>query len=67
MSKVTANKEKQGFEKKSPMCGNCLNFTSEIIEEKDCWGCYKKEKNMRCTLGNFKVIKSNWCKCYQKK
>jgi len=61
MSKQSENKEKQGFQKKSPCCGNCINFNSEMIPLP--WNKeYSKETNMRCLIGGFKVGKSNWCK-----
>lgn len=61
MSKQAQAKEKQGFRKDSPKCGNCRYFS--CIE--DCvtsqFGSYITETNLRCDLGNFKVGKSNWC------
>lgn len=45
MSKQSENKRKQGFRKDAPCCSNCMNFTS----------------NLRCSIGGFAVIKSNWC------
>lgn len=63
MSKQSENREKQGFQKKCPCCGNCLHFTSEIVKE-PCIvpGSYwEREKNLRCGIGGFKIGKSNWC------
>lgn len=62
MSKQSEAKESQGFLKECHKCSNCKYFSSEKIEEKTRWGIYKKEINLKCSLGNFKVAKSNWCK-----
>lgn len=59
MSKQSEAKIKQGFQKKCPCCGNCTQFTFE--KEKVSWGAYYKNVNLRCSTGNFKVGKSNWC------
>lgn len=68
MSKQSDNKEKQGFRKNSPCCGNCKNYTSEIIERTSKYSphyTYQKEGNMRCSLGEFAVGKSNWCTLHE--
>lgn len=65
MSKLLENKEKQGFHKKYPCCGNCVNYSFEIkekISKYDPHYTYTKEWNMKCTLGSFEVGKSNWCR-----
>lgn len=61
MSKQSEAKEKQGFKKDSPKCANCIHFKSEKQIEKTAYGDYEKESSMRCSLGEFKVGKSNWC------
>ncbi len=64
MKKVAEIKRKQGFVKKSPNCGNCSYFTSEFVPNE--WNPdYEKEKNLRCSIGSFKVGKSNWCKLHK--
>lgn len=67
MSKQSENKEKQGFQKKSPCCGNCINFMSEMVKEKGFMpGSYwTREKNLRCKIGGFAIGKSNWCKLHE--
>lgn len=49
MSEQKENKEKQGFKKNHPCCGNCINFLSETKS---------------CSVGGFVVIKSNRCECH---
>lgn len=61
MSKTEEIKKKQGFTKQSPKCSNCIYFKSEKVEQVSGFGVYIAEKNMRCTLGNFAVGKSNYC------
>ena len=62
MSKQSEAKESQGFSKESPKCSNCKYFSSEKFEEETKWGIYQREQNVKCSLGNFKIGKSNWCK-----
>jgi hypothetical protein len=54
-------KEKQGFKKECPKCSNCIFFKSEKFIEENKWGNYNREQNIKCSLGDFKVGKSNWC------
>lgn len=64
MRKVDEIKKEQGFVKKAPNCSNCQYFTSKIVPLK--WNPdYKRETNLRCSIGNFKVGKSNWCKLHK--
>lgn len=67
MNKQSEQKEKQGFRKGCPCCGNCVNFTSEIVEEKGYYEgqVWHREKGLRCTLGEFSVKKQNWCRQHQ--
>lgn len=63
MSKQSENKEKQGFQKKCPCCGNCDKFHSQKIETTRSWTtkAFIEETELRCSLGGFKVGKGNWC------
>ena len=63
MSKQSEAKEKQGFVKDSPKCSNCKHFTSDKEEVKKQWSrdSWVFEKNLRCSIGGFKVGKSNYC------
>lgn len=54
MSKQSENKEKQGFQKGCPCCGNCANFNSDF-KPIDWNPLYDKEVNLRCIIGGFKV------------
>lgn len=67
MSKESENKEKQGFQKKCPCCGNCANYICEVkaIKEEFCSRTYYKEKNLRCAIGGFAISKSNWCRGHE--
>ena len=61
MSKQVKNKEAQGFQKKCPNCANCIFFSSNKFTENTHYGKLEKEIHLRCSLGGFKVGKSNWC------
>ena len=66
MSKQSEAKEKQGFKRDCTKCSNCKSFTSDIETTKTPWGTeFNTEKNLRCSIGNFKVGKSNWCKSHE--
>lgn len=67
MSKQSENKENQGFQKKCPCCGNCVNFMSETVKEPGYYPgqIFVREKNLRCGIGGFAVGKSNWCKLHE--
>lgn len=60
-SKQAAAKEAQGFRKESPRCGNCAHFRLEKYREVTRYGSFNRERNLRCSLGGFKVGKSNYC------
>jgi len=64
MSKQSENKAKQGFQSKCPCCNNCIHFTFKEEQEfnKYSQALITNESNLRCSLGNFSVKKSNWCK-----
>lgn len=67
MSKQDDAKNKQQFKKKPcwPVCGNCSHFTFDVIKENG-WGdrMYSSDKNLRCSLGGFKVDKTDTCKMH---
>ena len=64
MKKLDEIKKEQGFMKNAPCCSNCQNFTSEFVPLE--WDPnYKRETNLRCSVGKFKVGKSNWCKLHK--
>jgi hypothetical protein len=71
MSKVAKAKEVQGFQVKPihPRCADCKNFSFDVIREKSTWGSaiYVSEKNLRCTLGGFKVGKNSTCNLFERK
>lgn len=61
--KLNEIKQNQGFTKDYPRCGNCKHFTfiTELKTNKWTKRIYHKESYLRCSIGNFKVGKSNWC------
>lgn len=63
MSKQADNKLSQGFRKKCPNCGNCTKFRSVKREVKPSWSTVTRieEKHLHCSIGGFKVAKTNWC------
>lgn len=70
MSKQSDAKEAQGWQKKADMCADCRHFTSDIESIPDSWRPNKfwtEEKNLRCSLGDFKTGKSNICKRFERK
>jgi hypothetical protein len=66
MSKQSENKEKQGWSKITPCCGNCENFTFEKEVKNEYWGNFIQESNLRCKIGEFKTDRSNYCDFYLK-
>lgn len=67
MSKQNDNKEKQGFQKKAPCCGNCKNYMSEMIKAPGYYPgqFFEREKNLRCGIGGFAVGKTSWCTLHE--
>jgi hypothetical protein len=65
MSKVSEAKKAQNYMKPSerPTCAGCRHFTSD--EVKANWGNHTVEKNLRCSVGGFKVIKTAGCNSYE--
>lgn len=62
-SKVEQAKIAQGWIKKPipKTCANCRYFHSEIVTDR--WG-FEQEKNVRCTVGNFKTLKMSTCNAF---
>lgn len=56
MSKQSDAKAKQNYRDKPgwPECRNCVHFSSDTTD-------LFVEKDMRCTIGNFKVMKLGTC------
>ena len=67
MSKQSENKINQGYQKTAPMCAGCLYFTSEsvTISSPGYTDCWQEERNFRCSLGGFAVLKRGWCKKHE--
>ena len=63
MSKQSDAKIKQGFRIKPNTCSNCTHFTLIKTEEKRKYGYGNVtiESNLRCSIGEFKVNKTNTC------
>jgi hypothetical protein len=60
-SAVQLAKEGQGYRAECPRCGNCANYSSDILEKKDEIGSYTVETNKRCRIGKFAIGKNGWC------
>lgn len=60
-SKQSIAKEVQGYDQNpiQPECRNCKHFASEF--EKQEYGPYEVETNLRCGLGGFAVKKLATC------
>lgn len=65
-SKIEQAKQQQGWQKTPKTCVNCKHFSSEKQDIKGVYGNYTEEKNLRCTIGGFKVGKSNVCDLHEK-
>lgn len=63
MSKQSDAKINQGFRKSPDTCSNCAHFTLTKTEEKRKYGYgnITVENNLRCSIGEFKVNKTNTC------
>jgi hypothetical protein len=61
MSKQFDAKLSQSWQKKFqwPVCGNCSNFKFDLVD--NGYG-YKAEKELRCSIGGFKVGRMDTCK-----
>lgn len=47
------------------MCSNCRYFSSEMITTNSFGKDWTEEKNMRCSVGKFKVKKTATCICHE--
>jgi len=67
LSKQSEAKEKQGWLKHGPACGNCQSFTWEdkTVDYGPCYGLHVLEINLRCKEGEFKTGKSSWCRWHE--
>ena len=61
MSKQSEAKEKQKYSRDIKNCGNCKHFTSD----KEKWNYGTIERNLRCSVGKFKVHKTAKCDLYE--
>lgn len=64
MSRVTEAKKTQGYQARpvKAVCMNCLHYTSETENKTSAWGtAYSVEKNIRCGIGRFAVMKLVTC------
>ena len=67
MSRQSESKERQGYVSKAvpKTCMNCVNFAVDIVaREYRVFAATRtlyEEKNMRCTIGGFKVMKMASC------
>jgi hypothetical protein len=69
MSKIKEAKIRQGYTEhpEQKECGNCQNYTSVIVNNTGVFGgSYTTEKNKRCTIGHFSVMKTAICNLWDK-
>ena len=71
MSKQSDAKAKQNYRDKPewPECRNCKFFASDEVRKYSEYSGndYVEEKNLRCTIGGFKVMKLGTCDKHQPK
>ena len=68
-SKVQLMKESQGYIEAWACCGTCANFVRQVVTmpAPDIWSKpYQMEKNKRCVIGRFAVMKSAHCNLYER-
>ena len=68
-SKVQVTKESQGYVEALACCGTCANFFRQVVTMPAAfkWSeAYETEKNKRCTIGGFAVLKSAHCNLYMR-
>jgi hypothetical protein len=69
MSRVQKNKKRQGYQRNPlrPMCSNCINYKFKL--EKPAYASefslYVEEKDKRCSVGDFVVLKTALCKLHE--
>ena len=66
MSKQSEAKEKQGYTPKAipQTCANCASFQMDVVDVPGWDGKpsgYKKETNLKCSIGGFAVKKMGTC------
>lgn len=65
MSKQSEAKESQNYRRKPMCCQHCKHFSSDMVDRRPSWASSNyvitEEKNIRCTLGGFKVQKTGVC------
>ena len=67
MSRQSESKERQGYVSKAvpTTCMNCVNFAVDMVEREyrvfSQTRTFQEEKNMRCAIGGFKVMKMASC------
>jgi hypothetical protein len=70
MSKVQQAKDAQGYSTTPHSCANCKHFTCDKKTVKAKYGYmsdYIMDTNLRCSIGNFKVMKTATCNKFEKK
>jgi hypothetical protein len=60
MSKQAEAKKKQGYTIDKRICANCSNFKSDRVPMQE-YPQYTVERNKRCGIGGFAVIKTAAC------
>ncbi len=61
MSKQSEAKEKQNYTRDINNCGNCIHFKCD----REKWNSNIIERNLRCSIGGFKIHKTAICDLYE--
>lgn len=72
MSKQSDAKKAQNYRKELNRCGNCKNFTRDVItrvynEGRTNQVILEEDKNKRCLKGGFAVMVNSVCDAWEKK
>ena len=68
MSKQSEAKQAQGYTRTLKTCANCKHFTCEVTNHKNPLGqSYTIDRNLRCSIGGFKVNKTATCNLHEQK
>lgn len=66
-SKIKIQKEAQGYTRVLAHCGICKYYTSDAITTRGSYVTWTIEKNKRCGLGGFAVLKTAVCNLFVQK
>lgn len=69
MSKQSEAKASQGYRDAPNCCQNCQNFTKDVVDKQyrafSGLQTWTEDKNLRCSIGAFKVNKMSVCDLFE--